>query len=570
MDIKVVDDLLSQVNIVNVIERYIPLTKAGSNYKALCPFHDEKTPSFSVSEKLQIFKCFGCDAKGNAVSFVRDYEKISFWEAVRKVADMAGYILPESNYDKQKKSKFDLIYQAYKLAKDYFAKNLNEYGDQAQKYLDERGITKEIREKFGFGYAMNSYGGLSNYLLKHDIKPEILPETGLFGSNERGIYDLFRDRLMIPIHSSSGKVVAFGGRKLDESQPGGKYINSPTTVIYTKGRELFGLNVTKYDISKRDHVLVSEGYLDMLRLYEQGFINTVASLGTALTSEQISLLGRYTQNVYIMYDGDEAGIRAALKGAAEVTRHGFQCRIVALPLGEDPDSYLLNNGKEALQKLIDNAMTLQEYFKEEKILGLSTNKKVNFLIDVARDIAGDIDRSLFLKGVSETFEVSYPAIISRSKNKIIFQDYNVTLDYLNSNKYPEERLLLKLMMEDKELVEKIGEDIDASWFFEAEYREIFEVLIEHNGKLNQVSSYQMVVSPEVWARMSEIMLMKTPQVEIEKIVRDVKLRKYRQDLAAMDKIIQAKGQQSELFEKYEELKKKVRELDPRGAQKLLY
>jgi DNA primase len=570
MDIKVVDDLLSNVNIVDVVERYIPLKKAGSNFKALCPFHDEDTPSFNVSEKLQIFKCFGCDAKGNAVSFVRQYEKISFWEAVRKVAEMAGYTLPESNYNKEKKSKFDLVYQAYNQAKDFFMANLRQHGDSAREYLDERGITKEIREKFGFGYALNSFGGLSNYLLKHGIKKEVLAESGLFGKNERGIYDLFRDRIMIPIHSSSGKVVAFGGRKMDESQPGGKYINSPTTLIYSKGRELYGLNVTKYDISKLDYVLVSEGYLDMLRLYEQGFVNTVASLGTALTDAQISLLGRYTQNIYIIYDGDEAGIRAAVKGAAEVSRHGFQSRIVALPAKEDPDSFLLKHGKEALQKLIDEAQTLPEYLKTEVSMGLSTNKKVNLLVDLARDISGDMDRSLFLKGVSETFGISYPAIISRFKNKIIFQDANVTLDYLNKMPYPEERQLLRLLMENRELCESITEDIEASDFLEAGYREIFEVLIEQKGKLNQVSSYQMVVTPEVWARMSEIMLMETPQIELKEVVRDVKLRKYRQELAAMEKIIQEKGLLSDLFEQYEGLKQKVRELDPRGAQKLLY
>lgn len=570
MDIKVVDDLLSQVNIVNVIERYIPLKKAGSNFKALCPFHDEDTPSFNVSEKLQIYKCFGCAAKGNAVSFVREYEKISFWEAVRKVAEIAGYTLPESSYDKEKKSKFDLIYQAYNQAKDFFMINLREHGDSARQYLDERGISKETREKFGFGYALNSFGGLSNYLLKHGIKSELLAETGLFGKNERGIYDLFRDRIMIPIHSSSGKVVAFGGRKMDESQPGGKYINSPTTLIYTKGRELYGLNVTKYDISKLDYVLVTEGYLDMLRLYEQGFINSVASLGTALTDAQISLIGRYTQNIYIMYDGDEAGIKAAVKGAAEVSRHGFQSRIVALPAGEDPDSYLLKNGKEALQELIASSQTLPDYLKAEEKLGLSTNKKVNFLVDIARDIAGDMDRSLFLKGVSESFGISYPAIISRFKNKIIFHDANVTLDYLNKMQYPEERQLLRLLMENRELIAGITEEIDASYFLEAEYREIFEVLIEQNGKLNQVSSYQMVVSPEVWARMSEIMLMDTPRIDLSEVVRDVKLRKYRQELAAMEKIIQEKGLLSDLFEQYEGLKQKVRELDPRGAQKLLY
>ncbi len=570
MDIKVVDDMLAQISIVDVIRNYIPLKKAGSNYKALCPFHDEKTPSFNVSEKIQIFKCFGCGVSGNAVTFVRDYEKISFWEAVRKVAALSGYTLPESNFDKKKRSKFDLVYQIYELAKGYYKDNLKRHGEFAQKYLEKRGLSPEICEKFEFGLALDSFGGLSNYLLKNNIDKDILRETGLFGNNERGSFDLFRNRLMIPIHSSSGRVVAFGGRKLDESQPGGKYINSPTTLIYSKSKELYGLNITKYDISKQGSVLVSEGYLDMLRLYEQGFTNSVASLGTALTEQQISLLGRYAQKFYIIYDGDDAGVRAALKAASEVVRHGFMGLIVVLPEDEDPDSFLKKEGKEALQNLIENAQSLTEFVRNEERLGLSLNKKVSFLLDTAQDISNDTDRSIFLKGLSESFNISYPAIVSKYKNKIIFKDTNNSLDYLDDRKYPEESQLLRILLEHRELCDEVNKELDASFFLREDYKAIFEVLMEQNTNISQVSSYQMLVSPEVWTTMSGIMLLEVPQVELKEIIKDVKWRKYQLDLAKIDNRIEKEGWEQELWERKEELQLRLRELEGRKAQILLY
>jgi DNA primase len=571
MDIKIIDDLLAHVNIVDIIEHYLPLKKSGSNYKALCPFHDEKTPSFNVSERKQIFKCFGCDAGGTAIKFVQLYEKLSFMEAVRKVAEMSGYTLPQNlGSTKKKNSKYDLIYKVYELAKVYFTGNLNEYGEIAKKYMESRGFSPELIAKFDFGYALDSYSGLFNYLLKNNINREILQETGLFGSNERGVYDLFRDRLMIPIHSSSGRVVAFGGRKLDENKQGGKYINSPTTLIYTKGKEVFGLHLTKYEIGKKDFVLISEGYLDMLRLYDMGFTNSVASLGTALTNEQISLLGRYTQNFYIIYDGDDAGVKAAIKAASAVVRRGFISRIITLPKGEDPDSYLLKKGKSGMQVLIDQALTLTEFLKKEERLNISLSKKVSYLIDTAGNIPSDTERSVFLKDISETFGISYPAIISKFKNKIILENKDNSLDYLDERIYPEEMLLLKLMLENMEISEYILEKIDTSFFLKDDYREIFEVLSEQKEEKYQVPSYEMMLSPVAWAKLSEIMLMNTPEVDVDVLIRDLKLRKYRNDLDNLGKEIQNSGLTKELMSKYQETEKKVRQLSPSPDHKLLY
>ncbi|MCF7920283.1 MAG: DNA primase [Candidatus Cloacimonetes bacterium] len=570
MDIKVVDELLANINIVDVIRHYIPLNKAGSNFKALCPFHEEKTPSFNVSEKKQIYKCFGCGVSGNAVSFVRDYEKLSFWEAVRKVASLTGFVLPEeSKSQKRKSSKTDLLFQIYELTKKHFQENLVQYGDGVRRYLEDRGITAATQKEFEFGYALNSYNGLHNYLLKNFINREILGESGLFGSNERGIYDIFRDRLMIPIHTVTGRTVAFGGRKLDEDQPGGKYINSPTTAIYTKGNELYGLNVTKYNIGKKqDYVLVSEGYLDMLRLYEHGFTNSVASLGTALTSQQISLLGRYTQNVYIIYDGDTAGLKAGIKAAGEVVKAGLTSRIVALPAGEDPDSFLLKEGKEALQERIDDASGLCEFFKNEKRLGVSTREKVRYLTNLVQEMDSNVDRDLFLNEVAESFDVSVNSLLSELRLKKTQESGKIPVP--KSEKYVEEKWVLKILMDEPELLERVLEEIDATYFLVAEYKQIFETLVKHAGEFQQVSTLQMAVEPETWAKMSEILMMTEPETDIEENLRDMKLRKFNLELKEMRLRLAQSELTEEMLQHYRELKKKIRQYSSRATGKLIY
>ena len=234
-----IDRILELNNIIDVIGSYFPLKKSGSNYKALCPFHQEKTPSFLVSEKKQIFKCFGCGKSGNVITFVQEYEKLSFMETIKKLAARVGITISESPQAKKKHSRVELIYKVYELADFYFRKNLEQHGSFARNYLKEREITEKTIEEFGIGYALNSRNGLMNYLRKNQINEKILPRTGLFGQGESGVYDIFRERLMFPIHNTAGRVVAFGGRLLHEDQKGGKYINSPTTEIYTKGEELY-------------------------------------------------------------------------------------------------------------------------------------------------------------------------------------------------------------------------------------------------------------------------------------------------------------------------------------------
>src|SRR5690554_4196191 len=320
MDQRIIDQVIEGNNIVSIVEQYLPLKKSGSNYKACCPFHEEKTPSFVVSEKKQIFKCFGCGKGGNAIHFIMEMEKIPFFEALERLAVRAGVKLQKkgTKTESRVRSRQELLLKVYDLAKDYYTENLQRFGDNPVRMLEERGISRQTIEQFELGYALNGTTGLLNYLQKCDINRDLLKQSGLFVSTQKGLLDLFRERLIFPIHSAQGNVVAFGARLLFPDQKGGKYINSPTTELYTKGKELYGFYLTRHEIRKLDYALVTEGYTDFLRLYENGFTNSVATLGTAFTNEQIKLLSRYSKNIYLLYDGDLAGRKAAVKAAENI------------------------------------------------------------------------------------------------------------------------------------------------------------------------------------------------------------------------------------------------------------
>jgi len=561
-----IDEILERVNIIDVIGSYFPLRKFGSNYKARCPFHDEKTASFTVSENKQIFKCFGCGKAGNAITFVRDYEKISFYEALKKMAKRAGVVLANSHDAKKAPSKADLIYKIYTLAGAHFQDNLRKHGQAAANYLEERDISKETIEKFQIGYALNSQSALKSYLTKNHINAQIMEQTGLF---TRSNTDLFRERLMFPIHSSTGKIVAFGGRVLYPDQMGGKYINSPTTDIYTKGNELYGLNFTKYEITRKKYVLICEGYTDFLRLYDCGFTNVVASLGTALTTQQISLLGRYTSDFFMIYDGDKAGRAAALKGAGNVTRQNFNSKIIDLPLGEDPDSFLQNNEAVVLEEMITNSSSLVQFLFEDSILGFDKKTKIESLIRIAQESDDVLFRELFLKEVAETFGISENSLYSRIKpkqGKHIRQHESVELE-----KNVEERNLLELILSDVSCYKIVAAELDSSYFFSHVYRQIYELISENFDETLQVSGLLDKVKDEsVHNILSELLIHDSEDVQIVSTIRFIKERKIRDDLKTINNRIKEEPGNRELLEQKKNLNKQVMSLTNNRVRKTLY
>ncbi len=574
MNDNAIELILKSINIVDVISSYIPLKKSGTNFKARCPFHDEKSASFMVSEKKQIYKCFGCAKAGNAITFVRDYEKISFFEALKKLAEKAGVTLKNDESYKKKNTKRDLLYSIYKLAGDFFVENLDKYGHNAKKYLEKRKIPIEIAKEFGIGYSLDSFSALKNYLFKNQISEDIFPETGLFRVKEnKDTYDVFRDRLMFPIHSVTGNIVAFGGRALSEEQEKlGKYMNSPTTDIYLKGKELYGLYITRFEIGKKNSVYITEGYLDFLRLYEKGFKNSVASLGTALTKEQINLISRYTKNFLLLYDGDKAGITAAVRASSLIIQQSCTAKIILLPDNHDPDSYLLNYSVDDFLNLQQNALTLTKFVAEHNKFFGGQRPAIQLLLDISPEIEDPIVRELFIKDISDAFQIS--EINLRKKIQKQFQKNEPPKEQKPlTYKFEEEKKLLKLMLKEINLIKKVAETLDESYFINDNLRFIYNFII--NSDLTELSDNPALIlekidNDDLKSELSQLFFDEEFFDEIDDLIRQVKLRKLQEDLKEINEKLSKDIENSEYYEKKFFVKKEISKLSKTVVRKTIF
>ena len=357
----VIEEVQNRSDIVEVISEYLPLKPAGKNFKALCPFHQEKTPSFMVSPDRQLFKCFGCNAGGDVISFLSKHEGLTFMEALKMLADRAGVRLPEMDREEGRKSL--RIFDLNELGTRFFQNSLeSREGKGALKYLEEgRRLSKETIRKFRLGYAPASWDSLLREAGKRGFPPSILEQAGLAlrRKDGKGFYDRFRSRIIFPIFNVTGKVIGFGGRALDGRDP--KYMNSPETAIYHKSANLYGLNLAKEHILREGKVIVVEGYLDAITPSQGGIGNVVASLGTALTSSHVRLLRRYGQDVVMVYDSDTAGVEATLRGMDLLVEEGMHVKVVSLPPDRDPDEFVRREGKDAFRAKIEEAQDLFDY-----------------------------------------------------------------------------------------------------------------------------------------------------------------------------------------------------------------
>lgn len=361
-------------NIVDVIGQYVKLKRAGRNYKGLCPFHGEKTPSFMVQPEKQIFHCFGCSAGGDVFGFVMKYENLSFPEAVRQLAEKANIVLPKlSSKDDAAQGETDKLYEMYKLAADFYHEKFmkSPAAKEARDYFFKRGYTMQTAEEFKIGYAPDAWRELLEFLGKKGFPDTLMIKSALITKSQaKGtLYDSFRNRLLFPIQNLHGKVVAFGGRILKDAEGQPKYLNSPENPIFYKRKELFGLHFAKKHIDReKPRILVVEGYFDFLGLYCAGFKNTVATLGTALGDEHVQVLKRFADEAIMVYDGDKAGEAASMRGLEIFLEGGLNVRIVRMPAGFDPDDYVRKNGNAAFQKILDEARDFFDY-KLEILLG---------------------------------------------------------------------------------------------------------------------------------------------------------------------------------------------------------
>lgn len=361
----VLREIHARVDIANFIGEYVPLRKRGNDLVGLCPFHSEKTPSFHVHPDRGFFKCFGCGVGGDVITFVQKLENVAFGEAVRVLAVKAGVELePENPRAARARSEREAIYDANRLAAAFFARELqSDAGARARAYCEKRGFSAATIERFGLGYALDSWDALVRELQANDVDLVLAAKAGLLKPGQRGYYDFYRDRLMVPTYATTGEVIAFGGRALGDAEP--KYLNTAGTPVYTKGQHLYALNVARRAAQSDRTLIVVEGYLDCIAMHQAGFENAVAALGTSFTPEQATELRKYADYVYLCFDGDTAGNAAATKAvdvASKAIEHtGSAVRIVLLPPGEDPDSFLRQHGAAALRDLLGRAKPAIEF-----------------------------------------------------------------------------------------------------------------------------------------------------------------------------------------------------------------
>ncbi len=457
-----VDEIKSRCNIVDVIGRVVPLKKAGSNYKGRCPFHNEKTPSFVVSETKQIFTCFGCGATGDVISFVQQYHQLDFMQAMEKLADEYGITIQKSFHKSEDK---DTAYTINREAAKFFYRAFRERANPGYDYMKGRGIEPEILNQFGIGYADEKWDSLFQHLTAMGYAKEKLVELGLISQSKGNYYDKFRSRVMFPIMNTSGKIIGFGGRVLGDGTP--KYLNSQESSVFQKKNNLYGLNITRQEIHKEDQAILVEGYMDVISLYQSGVRNVSASLGTALTENQARLLKRYTDNVVLSYDADQAGINAALRGLDILHREKIKVRVLHVSDGKDPDEFVKKNGKNAFLTLIKQALPYADYrldlIRKDCELG-TTEGRVDFLkraADVLRNLS-PVEADIYIKKLAEETKISEGAIrleaIGNNSEKQSSQwvdHHSKDRDRLPSDITSLEKNMIKLMLHSSSYYPKI-------------------------------------------------------------------------------------------------------------------
>lgn len=494
---EIVTQVLERCDIVELISGYVSLKRVGRNFKALCPFHNEKSSSFVVSPDKQIFHCFGCAAGGNSIGFVMLQEKLEFPEAVRFLAEKVGIVISDSNPATAQKTgiKQD-IYRVNEIAVEYFQQNLLLSGDQevkkARDYLKERGVRLDDVKQFKLGFALEQWDGVLNFLKCKKIELKLIERSGLVISREskEGYYDRFRDRIVFPIFDVKSQCVGFGARTMKDEK-GAKYINSPDTPVYTKGQHLFGLQLTRHAIAKKDFVIVVEGYMDMIIPFQHGVDNIVASLGTALTTEQIRLLRRYTNNIVMLFDADAAGQAAIVRSLDLLIEQDMNIRVASLVAGEDPDSYIRKFGLTEFNKRIQTAQSLFD-FKLEWLRKQFDPKIIEQraeickqMLDTIYKISNEVVRYGYLKQLAERLGLPEQVVLREGKKLDQFLSRKEKLVVMPSVKVvaakpvsPVDLQFLTLVLSDIHLLEAAKSSIAPEEFEDRRTRSILQKLYD--------------------------------------------------------------------------------------------
>lgn len=493
----IVEKIKSDTDILDLISEYVTLKKTGKDYAGLCPFHREKTPSFTVVPGKGFYYCFGCGASGNAVNFIMRHENLDYPEALRFLAKRAGITIPEEQTG-YKDSIAGQLYKAIEYAQSFFVKKLN--NSPGYDYVRSRSISDGVIGELGIGYAPAGWDNLYKELIKDEFSIEVCTEAGLLVKKEkqsspgRGYYDKFRNRLMFPIKNISGRTIGFGGRTLSDEE-GPKYLNSPENRIYHKGSVLYGLNFTKIHIRQEDFAIIAEGYFDFISLYQAGIKNVVSVSGTGFTPNQANLLARFCKNVVLLYDADSAGTKATFRAVDVLFNAGLEPKIVRLPQGTDPDSFIRQKGHQALRKLIDSAMGYLEFVRyslPDKFSNLPISRQenvINLLAETAAGIDDGLKYGLFVRKAIETFDLP-PSAETRFAKPHRKERTEPKFDITGRDKF--ERAFLGFIISHPEFVDESMRIVKAENFSEPVNKKIFEKLKEvgsdHRGRYGEYST----------------------------------------------------------------------------------
>lgn len=543
-----VEEVRSRSDIVDVISQYVKLHKRGSNYVGLCPFHNEKTGSFTVSASKQMYYCFGCGAGGNVITFLMNYENATFPEALQELADRVGVELPKQEVSREAKQQADkrsrLLEVQKEAAKYYYALLRNPRGRQAYEYFKKRQLSDETMRKFGLGYSDKYSDDLYRYLKSKGYEDTLLKESGLVTFDEkRGGHDKFWNRAMFPIMDVRGKVIGFGGRVMGEGEP--KYLNSPETLVFDKSRNLYALNLAR--TTKKPQMLLCEGYMDVIALHQAGFDNAVASLGTAFTTGHASLLKRYTKEVYLTFDSDGAGIKAALRAIPILKEVGLTAKVIHMEPYKDPDEFIKALGADEFQKRIDDAEN--SFFFELRVLEQNYDmrdpeSKTAFHNEIARRLLGfseEIERENYITATAEHYHISYEQLrklvntlgargIGAGNVKAPPTELKSGMNHKNKREdgnHQAQKLLLTWLVDRPELYAQIRHEITPEDFTEELYRRVAGLLYEQyeNGNANPAQIISTFSDEEEQRTVAGLFHARLPELatvqEQEKALRDV-------------------------------------------------
>ena len=503
---EIIEEVRSRNDIVDVISSYVKLQKKGSSYFGLCPFHNEKSPSFSVSRGKQMYYCFGCGAGGNVFTFLMEYENYTFQEALKYLADKAGVELPQTEYSAQAKERADLkaiLLEINKIAAQYFYVQLkSSKGEAGLSYLKRRELSDDTIKAFGLGYSNKYSDDLYRYLKERGYKDEMIAKAGLISIDERhGAHDKFWNRVMFPIMDVNSRVIGFGGRVMGDAKP--KYLNSPETLIFDKSRNLYGLNRARS--TRKPYFLLCEGYMDVISLHQAGFTNAVASLGTALTPGHASLIKRYVKEVYLTYDSDEAGTKAALRAIPILKDVGITAKIIRMEPYKDPDEFIKNLGAEAFEERIGRArngfMFSLEVLERDYDMH-SPEVTTDFMREVARrlgEFEEEIERNNYIEAVAQAYHVGYEELrklvvktaVQQGLAKPVSRPKQTRKEKKEDGNITSQKVLLTWLIEDENIFSQICKYISPEDFTGDIYRTVASILYEQYEK-QQVNPAQIM------------------------------------------------------------------------------